>query len=154
DPAPVSGIGGLAEWVLRLARSSGIRAYEDRPTIAGAGSDIVRDESSELCEAARASRSAGARDPGQPEAGRALDAGRRLASAETEALQGDHDESAWSAGGAQRAGSAVHGGGQRWVGDTTEFGIGDHGKLYLAAILDLFSRFVVGWALSGANDRH
>jgi transposase InsO family protein len=43
---------------------------------------------------------------------------------------------------------------QRWVGDTTEFVIGDNGKLYLAAILDLFSRFVVGWAISTANDRH
>ena len=43
---------------------------------------------------------------------------------------------------------------QRWVGDTTEFVIGDSGKLYLAAILDLFSRFVVGWAVSAINDRH
>lgn len=33
----------------------------------------------------------------------------------------------------------------RWVGDTTEFLVGGSGKLYLAAILDLFSRFVVGW---------
>jgi putative transposase len=43
---------------------------------------------------------------------------------------------------------------QRWVGDTTEFVIGERGKLYLAAILDLFSRFVVGWAVSAVNDRH
>jgi putative transposase len=43
---------------------------------------------------------------------------------------------------------------QRWVGDTTEFVIGENGKLYLAAILDLFSRFVVGWAVSAVNDRH
>ena len=43
---------------------------------------------------------------------------------------------------------------QRWVGDTTEFVIGESGKLYLAAILDLFSRFVVGWAASAINDRH
>jgi putative transposase len=43
---------------------------------------------------------------------------------------------------------------QRWVGDTTEFVIGSSGKLYLAAILDLFSRFVVGWAVSAINDRH
>ncbi len=43
---------------------------------------------------------------------------------------------------------------QRWVGDTTEFVIGPSGKLYLAVILDLFSRFVVGWALSAVNDRH
>jgi len=32
---------------------------------------------------------------------------------------------------------------QRWVGDTTEFVIGTSGKVYLAAILDLFSRFMV-----------
>jgi len=43
---------------------------------------------------------------------------------------------------------------QRWVGDTTEFVIGGSGKLYLAAVLDLFSRFVVGWAVSAINDRH
>ncbi len=43
---------------------------------------------------------------------------------------------------------------QRWVGDTTEFVIGSSAKLYLAAILDLHSRFVVGWALSAVNDRH
>jgi putative transposase len=43
---------------------------------------------------------------------------------------------------------------RRWVGDTTEFVIGASGKLYLAAILDLFSRFVVGWAVSAINDRH
>jgi transposase InsO family protein len=43
---------------------------------------------------------------------------------------------------------------QRWVGDTTEFVIGERGKLYLAAILDLYSRFIVGWAVSAVNDRH
>jgi putative transposase len=43
---------------------------------------------------------------------------------------------------------------RRWVGDTTEFVIGESGKVYLAAILDLFSRFVVGWAVSAVNDRH
>lgn len=43
---------------------------------------------------------------------------------------------------------------QRWVGDTTELVIGESAKLYLAAILDLFSRFTVGWALSAVNDRH
>ena len=42
---------------------------------------------------------------------------------------------------------------QRWVGDTTEFVIGDHAKLYLAVVLDLYSRFVVGWAVSAVNDR-
>ena len=43
---------------------------------------------------------------------------------------------------------------QRWVGDTTEFVIGESGKLYLAAILDLYSRFIVGGAVSAVNDRH
>ena len=43
---------------------------------------------------------------------------------------------------------------QRWVGDTTEFVIGGSGKLYFAAILDLFSRFIVGWAVSAVNNRH
>jgi putative transposase len=43
---------------------------------------------------------------------------------------------------------------QRWVGDTTEFAIGSSAEVYLAAILDLHSRFVVGWALSAVNDRH
>jgi len=43
---------------------------------------------------------------------------------------------------------------QRWVVDTTELVIGETGKLYLAAVLDLFSRLVVGWALSAVNDRH
>lgn len=45
---------------------------------------------------------------------------------------------------------------QRWVSDTTEFVIGSSGsgKLYLAAVLDLFSRFIVGWAVSAVNDRH
>jgi len=42
---------------------------------------------------------------------------------------------------------------QRWVGDTSECLIGEHGnKLSLAAILDLYSRFVVGWAISAVND--
>ncbi len=43
---------------------------------------------------------------------------------------------------------------QRWVGDTTELLIGASGKLYLSAILDLFSRYIVGWAVSAVNDRH
>ncbi len=43
---------------------------------------------------------------------------------------------------------------QRWVGDTTEFVIGTSSKLSLAASVDLFSRDVVGWAVSSANGRH
>ena len=42
---------------------------------------------------------------------------------------------------------------QRWAGDTTEFRIGETHKLYLAVIVDLCSRFAVGWAISAVNDR-
>jgi putative transposase len=42
---------------------------------------------------------------------------------------------------------------ESWAGDVTELTTGS-GKLYLAVILDLCSRFVVGWALSASNDRH
>jgi putative transposase len=42
---------------------------------------------------------------------------------------------------------------QRWVGDTTEIVVGS-GRMYVAAVLDLYSRFLVGWALSAVNDRH
>ncbi len=43
---------------------------------------------------------------------------------------------------------------QRWVSDTTEMltTIGD--KFFLAAVLDLYSRRCVGWAVSAVNDRH
>ena len=41
---------------------------------------------------------------------------------------------------------------ERWAGDVTYLRIPD-GWLYLAVILDLFSRRVVGWALSPCNDR-
>ena len=43
---------------------------------------------------------------------------------------------------------------QRWVGDTTELRIGDQGNAYLAAIVDLYSRCVVGWAFSAVSNRH
>ena len=43
---------------------------------------------------------------------------------------------------------------QRWVGDTTELRVGENARFFLAAIIDLFSRFTVGWALSAVNDRH
>jgi len=42
---------------------------------------------------------------------------------------------------------------ERWVSDTTEVVIGNGQKLYVAAVLDLYSRFLVGWALSAVNDR-
>jgi putative transposase len=43
---------------------------------------------------------------------------------------------------------------QRWVGDTSAFLVGSGTKLFVAAILDLYSRYVVGWAVSAVNDRH
>ena len=43
---------------------------------------------------------------------------------------------------------------QRWMGDTSEFLVGSGTKLFVAAILDLYSRYVVGWAVSAVNDRH
>ena len=42
---------------------------------------------------------------------------------------------------------------QRWVGDTTEL-LTPSGKFFLAAIVDLYARMVVGWAVSAVNDRH
>ncbi len=43
---------------------------------------------------------------------------------------------------------------QRWVSDTTEMLTVGGGKFYLAAVVDLYSRFCVGWAVSAVNDRH
>lgn len=42
---------------------------------------------------------------------------------------------------------------QRWVGDTTEL-LTASGKFFLAVIVDLYARMVVGWAVSAVNDRH
>jgi transposase InsO family protein len=42
---------------------------------------------------------------------------------------------------------------RRWAGDITYLRTGE-GWLYLAVILDLFSRYVVGWAVSHTIDRH
>jgi putative transposase len=42
---------------------------------------------------------------------------------------------------------------QSWASDTTELTTGS-GKLYLAVVIDLYSRFAVGWAVSAVNDRH
>jgi len=41
----------------------------------------------------------------------------------------------------------------KWVGDVTFIGTSE-GWLYLAAVLDLCTRKIVGWAMYEANDRH
>jgi putative transposase len=41
---------------------------------------------------------------------------------------------------------------EAWAGDVTYIATGE-GWLYLAVLLDLFSRRVVGWAISDTNDR-
>jgi putative transposase len=40
---------------------------------------------------------------------------------------------------------------QRWVADVTEFPTGD-GKLYLATVIDLFSRRLLGYAMGARHD--
>ena len=42
---------------------------------------------------------------------------------------------------------------QRWAGDVTYLRT-PHGFTYLAVIIDLYSRMVVGWSTSAMNDRH
>lgn len=39
---------------------------------------------------------------------------------------------------------------ERWVADITEFNTGD-GRLYLAAVLDLYARRIVGWAIDSTR---
>lgn len=97
-------------------------------------------------------------EPGtrESETGDPPDAGRGAQSAEAQTLPcttlSDHDQPvAANLLARQFTAEAPN---QRWVGDTTEFVVGESGKLYLAVVLDLFSRFVVGWAISASNDRH
>jgi len=41
----------------------------------------------------------------------------------------------------------------KWVGDTTELQV-EGGRIFLAVVVDLFSRMVVGWATSAVNNRY
>ena len=43
---------------------------------------------------------------------------------------------------------------QRCVGNTTEYVIGSSGKLHIAVVLELFSRFLIDWNVGGVDDRH
>jgi transposase InsO family protein len=42
---------------------------------------------------------------------------------------------------------------QRWVSDTTELRAGGL-RMFLAAVMDLYSRYIVGWSVALVNDRH
>lgn len=46
--------------------------------------------------------------------------------------------------------AAAYGG---WAGDVTYLRT-PHGFVFWAVIIDIFSRFVVGWSVSAMNDRH
>ncbi len=143
-------------WLLRVdrapaerARRRGREAESARPRSAPRGPDLLRQSSG---------------PPGAEEAGRPVSRKRVVRLMQEEGLvgrhaatvQAHHRQRSRPASGDQSARSRVHGGkraNQRWVGDTTEL-LMPTGKLYLAVIIDLFSRFVVGWALSAVNDRH
>ena len=82
--------------------------------------------------------------------------GKRPEGAHPQTVHVDHDERSRPAGGRESPRPAVR---SRRTESALgrghdEFVIGSSGKLYLAVVLDLFSRFVVGWAVSAVNDRH
>lgn len=64
-----------------------------------------------------------------------------------EAVQGHDPERTRAAHCGQSAAASVHrrAAESTMVGDTSELRIGETGRAYLAAVLDLYSRFVVGW---------
>jgi putative transposase len=74
--------------------------------------------------------------------------GRRPQPPEVAARTARHRASAGPVGVVTSAPSVPN---QRWVADITEFATGD-GKLYLAAVRDLFHRGIVGWDTSGRQD--
>jgi len=92
----------------------------------------------------------------ESQAHRPIDARRRPGGPCASPLQDDDDERSRSARGANLLNRrfTAEAPNQRWVGDTSEFLVGGSAKIYVAAILDLFSRYVVGWAVSAVNDRH
>ena len=142
--------------VLRLAATAGIGAGPARPPVEGAGPRVVPPARARY-GSPRIHRTCSSRTE-RVSRKRVIRLMQEdgLKARRPQALQVHDDERSRPAGRRQSARSAVHAErpNQRWVGDTTEFVIGESGKLYLAAILDLFSRFVVGWAVSAVNDRH
>ena len=152
----VSVLAGDAQWVLRLAQAAGIGARTAGSPAEGVGARLVRGQQAPLRQPAdsrdlleqqvRVSRKRVIRL--MQEEGLKARVRKRFKCT----TMSDHDQPvAANLLDRQFTADAPN---QRWVGDTTEFVIGESGKLYLAAILDLFSRFVVGWAVSAVNDRH
>jgi putative transposase len=86
--------------------------------------------------------------PGQQGTRRAADAGERHPGAPQAAVQGHDRLEALAAGGAEPAGQGLHAGApnQVWTADMTYIWT-DEGWLYLAVVLDLFNREVVGWSI-------
>ena len=146
-----------AERVLRLAPAPGIDARAGRSPAEGAGARVVRREP---------------RHYGSPrihedliEQQERVSRKRVIRLMQEDGLKArvrkrykvHDDERSRSAGRGQSARPAVHRRRARIsAGSATRpsSSSASSGKLYLAAILDLFSRFIVGWAVSAVNDRH
>jgi transposase InsO family protein len=79
----------------------------------------------------------------------------RLVSAGEEAAQAHHDQPSSSALCSQSAGEGFTASfpNQKWVSDTKAVETAE-GWLYLAVILDLLSRLVVGWAMAATEDEY
>ncbi len=148
---------------LQVTRS-GFYAWQDRPLSPRAQRDI------RLRVQIRASHAGSRGSYGSPrvwkdlvEAGEAISRKRVIRLMQAEGLRGQqrrrfiattnshHDDPVAANHLARRF--AAQGPNQRWVSDTTQFAISTGHTLYLAAVLDLYSRFLVGWAVSAVNDR-
>jgi transposase InsO family protein/transposase-like protein len=141
--------------VLRLAATRTVRPGAAGSRLADEAARVPCRQRASLWAAALVEGPDGGRRGGQRKARQALDAGRadsgRVKKRFKQTTNSDHEDPV-AANLLDRDFTALATN-QRWVGDTTEFVIGENAKLYLAAILDLYSRFVVGWAVSAVNDR-
>ena len=156
SPETLSDVARLAQRLLCVARAPGINACARRPSTESAGAGVLRREQPALRESARPRGSPRATRACQPQTGRALDAGSGPAGAAPQALQGDDDERSRSAGRSQSARSRLHGGPRRINGGSATRRSSSSAAAASSIwrrILDLFSRFIVGWAVSASNDR-
>ena len=146
----------LAEWVLRVADPAGIDAGAGRPTAQSPAARVVHGRPRLLRQPAHPRRLHRVGRARESQADHPLETGGRPPGPRAQTLQGDHDSDHDQpvADNLLQQDFTAERPNQRWVGDTSELRIGEQGKAYLAVILDLFSRFVVGWAVSAVNDRH